>query len=40
LASVIAGGLWDRLGHEGTFIMGAVFAGLAMLGFMAKNRNA
>lgn len=40
LASVIAGGLWDRLGHEGTFITGAVFAGLAMLGFMAKNRNA
>ena len=36
LASVIAGALWDQLGHSGTFMAGAVFAGLAMLGFAAR----
>ncbi len=40
LASVIAGALWDRLGHEGTFIAGAVFATVAMLGFIAKRQRA
>ncbi|WP_395027698.1 MFS transporter [Comamonas odontotermitis] len=40
LASVIAGALWDRLGHEGTFIAGAVFATMAMLGFVARRQRA
>lgn len=40
LASVIAGALWDRLGHEGTFIAGAVFATVAMLGFVARRQRA
>ena len=40
LASVIAGALWDRLGHEGTFIAGAVFAVVAMLGFVARRQRA
>ena len=38
LASVIAGALWDQLGHSGTFMAGAVFAGLAMLGFAARKQ--
>ncbi|WP_421668317.1 hypothetical protein [Pseudomonas sp. ALK-5] len=33
LASVIAGALWDTLGFQGTFLMGAGFAVLALLGF-------
>jgi len=40
LASVIAGALWDRLGHEGTFIAGAVFATVAMLGLVARRQRA
>ena len=40
LASVIAGALWDRLGHEGTFIAGAVFATVAMLGLVARRHKA
>lgn len=40
LASVIAGALWDRLGHEGTFIAGAMFATVAMLGFVARRQRA
>lgn len=40
LASVIAGALWDRLGHEGTFIAGAVFATVAMLGFVVRRQKA
>lgn len=40
LASVIAGALWDRLGHEGTFIAGAVFAMVAMLGFVVRRQKA
>ena len=38
LASVIAGALWDSLGHQGTFMAGAVFAGLATLGFGLKRK--
>ena len=33
LASLIAGALWDSWGYQGTFMAGAVFAGLATLGF-------
>ncbi|WP_439958777.1 MFS transporter [Pseudomonas silesiensis] len=32
LASVIAGALWDTVGFQGTFLMGAGFAVLALLG--------
>lgn len=32
LASVIAGGLWQWIGSEATFLAGAVFAGFAALG--------
>ena len=38
LASLIAGALWDSLGHQGTFMAGAVFAGLATLGFGLKRK--
>ena len=34
LASVIAGGLWDIAGPEGTFLAGAAFATLALLGLL------
>lgn len=34
VASVVAGGLWDRLGASATFYAGASFAGLAVLGLM------
>ena len=34
LASVIAGGLWDRMGPAATFQAGAVFCGLALLGLV------
>ena len=34
-ASVIAGGLWDVAGPGGTFVAGAVFAGLALTGLLA-----
>ena len=30
LASIIAGGLWDWIGPDGTFIAGAVFTALAL----------
>jgi hypothetical protein len=29
-ASVIAGGLWDTMGPQGTFLAGAVFTALAL----------
>lgn len=31
-ASVVAGALWDRVGPQGTFYAGAIFASLALLG--------
>jgi MFS family permease len=33
LASVLAGGLWDRFGPPATFLVGAVFSLLALVGF-------
>lgn len=38
LASVIAGALWDALGHAATFGAGAAFAALAWLGMLAHGR--
>lgn len=37
-ASVLAGLLWDRLGAQSTFLAGAAFALLALLGFLALGR--
>jgi MFS family permease len=34
-ASVIAGGLWDAVGPEGTFLAGAAFTALAVAGLLA-----
>ena len=34
LASIIAGGLWDLAGPEGTFLAGAAFAALALAGLL------
>jgi len=34
LASVIAGALWDVVGHQGTFVAGAGFAALTLLGLL------
>jgi len=34
-ASLIAGALWDRIGPQATFFAGGLFAGLALLGFVA-----
>ena len=36
LASVIAGGVWDRIGAAATFYVGAGFAGLAVLGLLLQ----
>ncbi len=33
-ASVIAGGLWERLGPEATFLAGGLFAAIAMVGLL------
>ena len=33
-ASVIAGGLWDRIGPQATFLTGAAFTALAILGYV------
>ena len=38
LASVIAGALWDAWGHQGTFLCGAAFAALTLLGLTALRR--
>ena len=38
LASVIAGALWNAVGPSGTFIAGAVFALLAMVGLGIAER--
>jgi MFS family permease len=38
-ASIIAGGLWDAAGPKGTFLAGAVFTALALLGlFLVRRR--
>jgi MFS family permease len=34
-ASLIAGALWDRIGPQATFFAGALFAALALFGFLA-----
>jgi MFS family permease len=34
MASVIAGGLWDIAGPEGTFLAGAAFSALALIGLL------
>ena len=39
-ASVIAGGLWDQFGPQATFLAGAAFATLALLGFAAARLRA
>jgi predicted phage tail protein len=38
LASVVAGALWSAIGAAATFLAGAVFAMLAMLGLLAYRR--
>ncbi len=38
LASVLAGGLWQRLGPQATFLGGAAFAALALFGLLALLR--
>lgn len=38
LASVIAGALWDAWGHQATFLSGAVFAALTLLGLAVLQR--
>lgn len=40
LASVVAGALWDAWGYRGTFLCGAVFAVLTLLGLAALRRRA
>ncbi len=37
-ASVIAGAIWDIAGPSGTFLAGAIFAALALLGLFAIRR--
>ncbi len=37
-ASVLAGGLWDAFGSRATFLAGALFAALALLGLLALRR--
>ena len=36
IASVLAGGLWDWYGPQATFLAGAGFAGVALLGFLTR----
>ncbi len=38
-ASVIAGGLWDVVGPKGTFLAGAAFTTLAVIGLLTLRRN-
>lgn len=38
LASVVAGALWEFVGPQATFLAGAAFAGLAMLGVLPLDR--
>lgn len=37
-ASILAGALWDRFGAQATFLAGAVFTALALVGFLAIRR--
>jgi hypothetical protein len=37
-ASVVAGGLWDSFGPSATFLAGAAFAVVALLGFLLIRR--
>jgi len=39
-ASILAGVLWDVVGPDATFLAGAGFAGLALIGFLAIRRRA
>ena len=39
VASVVAGRLWDTVGARGTFLGGAVFAGIALIGLFAMSRH-
>jgi MFS family permease len=36
IASVVAGGLWDWFGPQATFLAGAGFAGVALVGFLTR----
>jgi MFS family permease len=38
-ASVVAGGLWDKFGSQATFLAGAGFAALALIGLLATERS-
>lgn len=38
VASVLAGALWDRVGPQGTFLAGAAFTTIALLGLAAIQR--
>ena len=40
LASVIAGGLWDRVGPDGTFLAGAMFTAIALIVLPFAHRRA
>lgn len=37
-ASILAGALWDRFGAQATFLAGAAFTALALVGFLAVRR--
>jgi MFS family permease len=39
VASVVAGALWDRIGPTGTFLAGAVFTAVALVGLPALRAN-
>jgi MFS family permease len=38
-ASVIAGGLWDAIGPKGTFLAGAAFTAISIIGLLALRRH-
>jgi MFS family permease len=38
-ASLIAGGLWDRIGPQATFVAGAIFTAVALAGLLARRRH-
>jgi MFS family permease len=38
-ASIVAGGLWDKFGSQATFLAGAGFAALALIGLLATDRS-
>lgn len=37
-ASVIAGGVWDAIGPKGTFVAGAIFSVLTLIGLLGLRR--